>query len=199
MGLAELQQALARLSIDPVFRERFFTDPTNIGGTLGLSESESQNLARIPRRQIEQFAESLVRKRRDQVRRAIPITARILGDRFDDLFTQFVIDSAPRGSTADLNDAAEFVAAISRRPEGIEPPWSVDHARYELAWRQAVQERRVLLVRRFRFAVARMASGQMPDSTVLPQAALAFWWRLSRRAPIRHFVLSVPRLRGRRK
>jgi hypothetical protein len=34
----------------------------------------------------------------------------------------FLGQLVPRGSTADLNDAVEFVAAISRRPDGIEPP-----------------------------------------------------------------------------
>jgi hypothetical protein len=198
MGLAELQEALARLSIDPVFRDRFFTDPTTTGGTLGLSGSESQSLAQISKRQIEQFAESLARKRRDQVRRAIPITARILGDRFAELFARYVIDSAPRGSAADLDDAVEFVAAISRRPDGIEPPWSVDLARYELAWRQAARAGRVLRARRFRFAVARLATGQEPDP-VLPRTTLAFWWRLSRRAPVGHLVFSLPGPRRLRK
>jgi hypothetical protein len=110
----------------------------------------------------------------------------------------FLGQLVPRGSTADLNDAVEFVAAISRRPDGIEPPWSVDLARYELGWRLAARERRVLLVRRFRFAVARLAVGQDPNP-VLPRPSIAFWWRLNRRVPVRHLVLSLPSLRRSRK
>ncbi len=79
MGLAEVQGVLARLYIDPALRDRFFADPAAVGAELGLDVEEAQNLARIPRRQVEQFADSLRRKRRDQVRRVVPIAARALG------------------------------------------------------------------------------------------------------------------------
>ena len=46
----------------------------------------SRDLAGVSRRQVEQFAGSLRRKRRDQVRRVIPIAARALGGRFGRLF-----------------------------------------------------------------------------------------------------------------
>ena len=81
MGLAEVQEALARLYIDPALRDRFFADPAAVGAELGLVPEEALDLARVPRRQVEQFADSLRRKRRDQVRRVIPITARALGRR----------------------------------------------------------------------------------------------------------------------
>ena len=89
MGLAEIQGALARLYVDPSLRDRFFADPAAVGVELGLGAEEARDLAGVSRRQVEQFAGSLRRKRRDQVRRVIPIAARALGDRFGGLFERY--------------------------------------------------------------------------------------------------------------
>ena len=197
MGLAEIQLALARLSIDPAFRDRFFADPPAGGRELGLNFDESQKLAGIPRKQIEQFAASLRHKRLDQVRRTIPLTARALGGRFAELFERYVVESTPRGSKADLDDAAGFVAAIGQWDGRIEPPWAVDLARYELAWRHATRSARAPVLRLFRFQVARLASDREPDP-IVPRLTLAFWWRPNRRGNVRHIVISMPG-RGRRR
>jgi hypothetical protein len=193
MGLAEVQRVLARLSIDPVLRDQFFNDPAAVGVELGLDVEEARRLARIPRRQIEQFAESLRRKRRDQVRRVVPIAARALGREYAAFFERYANESPPRGSKADLDDAAGFVAAICRWADQVEPKWAVDLAQYELAWRQAARAGRVPIVRKFRFAVASLATGREPEP-VAPRATLACWWRPTRRGAVRHIVIAMPRL-----
>lgn len=99
---------------------------------LGLASGEALGLAEVPRCQVEQFANSLHRKRRDQVRRVVPIAARALGRRFAALFNRYVQESPPRGSKADLDDAAGFVAAIRRWANQIQPEWAVDLARCEV-------------------------------------------------------------------
>jgi hypothetical protein len=197
MGLAAIQAALARLSVDPAFRQRFFADPMAAGNELGLDCDESQNLARIPRKQVEQFAQSLHRKRRDQVRRAIPLAARAMAGRFVELFEQYAVQSTPRGAKADLDDAIGFVEAIGRRNDPLEPAWAFDLARYELAWRQATRSGRVPLLRKFRFPVGRLATGQVPDP-IAPRTTLAFWWKPTRGGNVRHIVISMPG-RGRRR
>jgi hypothetical protein len=191
MGLAEVQEVLARLSIDPALRDRFFADPNAVGAELGLAPQETLGLARIPRRQVEQFADSLRRKRRDQVRRIIPIAARTLGREFTVLFDRYVDASPPRGSKADFDDAAGFVAAIRRSADQLELEWAVDLARYELAWRQAARAARFPIVRIFRFPVARPATEQRPGP-VPARTTLACWWRPTARGTIRHFVISMP-------
>jgi hypothetical protein len=65
------------------------------------------------------------------------------------------------------------VAALDRWAEPIEPPWAVDLARYELAWRQATRGGRVPVLRAFRFPVARLAHD---EAAVAPRATLAVWW-----------------------
>ena len=194
MGLAEVQAALARLYVDPALRDRFFADPAAIGADLGLDAEEAMGLARIPRRQVEQFADSLRHKRRDQVRRVVPIAARAIGgDRFAELFERYATESAPRGSKADLDDAAGFVEAIGRWATQVEALWTVDLARYELAWRQAARAGRAPMGRIFRFPVARLATGRQPEP-VAPRATLALWWRPTRWGAVRHIVISMPSL-----
>jgi hypothetical protein len=195
MGLAEVQGALARLYVDPTLRDRFFADPAAVGVELGLGAEEARDLAVVSRRQVEQFAGSLRRKRRDQVRRVIPIAARSLGDRFGGLFERYADGSEPRGSKADLEDAAGFVEALGRWADDDRPPWAVDLARYELAWRQAARAGRRPVVRAFRFPVARLASAREAETaTVAPRPTLAIWWRPTQRGRIRHVVIAMPRL-----
>jgi hypothetical protein len=194
LGLAEVQGALARLYIDAMLRDRFFAEPSAVAAELGLDAEEARGLARIPRRQVEQFADSLRHKRRDQMRRVIPNAARAIGgSRFAELFERYVTESAPRGSTADLDDAIGFVEAIRRWADQVEPPWTVDLARYELAWRQAVRAGRAPIGRIFRFPVARLAIGRQPEP-VARRITLALWWRPTRRGGVRHVVLSIPSL-----
>jgi hypothetical protein len=191
MGLAEVQSVLARLSIDPALRDRLFAAPAKVGDELGLVAAESLALARLSRHQLEQFADSLRRKRRDQVRRVIPIAARALGRNFAVLFERYIAESPPRGSKADLDDAARFVAALSRWADQLEPEWVADVSRYELAWRQAARAGRFPIVRTFRFPVAQLIRGQQPGP-VLRRGALAFWWRPARLRTVWHCVITIP-------
>lgn len=192
MGLAEVQAALARFYVDPALRDRFFADPTVVGLELGLGADEARGLAGVSRRQVEQFAESLRRKRRDQARRVIPMAARALGGRFGGLFERYAAAAAPRGSKADLDDAIGFVEALGRWTDEERPPWVVDLARYELAWRQAARAGLRPVVRRFRFPVARLATGRGAVGRVAPRPTLAFWWRPTPRGRIRHVVVTLP-------
>ena len=194
MGLAEVQGALARIYIDPMLRDRFFADPAAVGAALGLNAQEARGLAQIPRRQVEHFADSLRRKRRDQVRRVVPIAAKAIGaNLFAELFERYVTESAPRGSKADLDDAIGFVAALRRWADQVEPPCAVDLARYELGWRQAVRAGRAPLVRMFRYPVGRLAIARQPKR-MAPRATVALWWRPTRRGGVRHIVISMPRI-----
>lgn len=189
MGLAEIQNVLARLATDPALRDRFFADSAAVGNGLGLVAQEALGLAQIPRRQLEQFADSLCRKRRDQVRRILPIAARALGQQFPLLFERYARASPPRGSKPGLDDAAGFVAALGRWADHLDPTWAADLARYELAWREAACAGRMPIVRLFRFPVARRASGRS-SGPVAPRSTLACWWRFRPRGKVRHMIVS---------
>jgi hypothetical protein len=184
---------LARLSIDRALRDRLFTAPAKVGEELGLAAEESLGLARLSRRQLEQFADSLRRKRRNQVRRVVPTAARALGQNFATLFERYIAESPPRGSKADLDDAAGFVAALCRWADQLQPEWVADVCRYELAWRQASRAGRFPILRTFRFPVDRLVSGQQPRP-VARRATVAIWWRPARLSAVWHFVITMPLL-----
>ncbi len=197
MGLADIQKVMAQLFIDQAIRRQFFDDPTAIGAKLGLSAAEAQSLAQVSRCQFEQFGNSLVRKRRDQVRGSLPNTAHMLDREFTALFDRYVNQARPRGSRADLDDAALFVAALRRSKGSLQPEWIVDLAQYELAWRWSARPGHRLIVRRFRFPICGITSGQDPGPTA-PRPTLAIWWRPPWRKCVWHVVISAPLWRFRR-
>ncbi len=198
MGLAEVQKVMAQLFIDQAIRRQFFDDPTTIGAKLGVSAAEAQSLAQVSQCQFEHFGHSLVRKRRDQVRRSLPNTARVLGREFVTLFDRYINQAQPRGSRADLDDAALFVAALERSKRSLQPEWIVDLARYELAWRCSARPGHRPIVRRFRFPICRITGALDPGPTA-PRPTLAIWWRPPWRKSVRHVVISAPLWRVRRR
>jgi hypothetical protein len=190
MGLAEIQSVLARLYVDPTWRDRFFADPAAAGAELGLDAEEAGRLACVSRRQVEQFAAALRRKRRDQVRRVIPLTVQAMGGQFSVFFERYARESPPRGSKPDIDDAVAFVEALSRWPchVEVEPPWAVDLARYELAWRLAMRAGRFPILRALRFPVDQLSRGV---KAVRPRATLAIWWRPTQRSRLWHLVVPI--------
>jgi hypothetical protein len=157
MALAQTQALLARLYTDDDLRREFFERPIDVASSFGLSAGEAQRLASIDRREMEAFAQSLVGKRALYARRALPLTARALGDRFDALLREAI-----RGVVQDRTswaDASALVALLDRRAgrRELEPPWAADLARFELAFIEAGRTGAALFLRRFDFDVASIA------------------------------------------
>ncbi len=178
-----------------MLRDRFFAAPLVVGAQLGLSADDARDLAQIAGREVDQFAESLRHNRRDQVRRVVPNAARSIGKRrFADLLERYTNESSPRGSKTGLADAAGFVAAVRRWAQDVEPAWAIDLAEYELTWRQATRSGRAPIMRIFRYPVGRMAIASQSEP-ILPRTTLAIWWRPIRPGPVRHVVLSMPRIK----
>lgn len=157
MALAQTQALLARLFTDDVLRREFFEAPIAVATRFGLSMHDTQRLAGIDRREIEAFAQSLIGKRALYARRALPLTARALGDRFDALFRQ-AIRGAAREATS-RSDAAALTAFLYRRVAKCEQesPWVADLARFELAFIDAGRSGAALFFRAFDFNVASVA------------------------------------------
>jgi hypothetical protein len=182
---------MAQLFIDQAIRSQFFDDPTTIGAKLGLSAAEAQSLAQVSQCQFEHFGHSLVRKRRDQVRRSLPNTTRVLGREFISLFDRYINQARPRGSRALLDDAALFVAALERWKGSLQPEWIVDLAQYELAWRYSAAPGHRPIVRRFRFPICRITGARDPGP-IAPRPTIAIWWRPPWRRSVRHVVIYAP-------
>lgn len=156
MALAQTQALLARLFTDDDLRREFFEAPIAVASRYGLSMHDTQRLAMIDSREIEVFAQSLIGKRALYARRALPLTARALGDRFDALFRQ-AIGGAARD--ANRSDAAALTAFLDRRVASYEldPPWIAELARFELAFIDAGRSGATLFFRAFDFNVASVA------------------------------------------
>jgi hypothetical protein len=185
MGLADVQAALARLFTDADLRNHFFNDPIATGRTLGLEEVEAASLASLARVDVDRFAATLRRKRVDDARKFLPVTAQALGPSFAPLLLASISDSLP--SARHRDDARALVAHLTR-PE-VNPPWAGDLARYELAFHEAHALKFGLIVHRFRFPVGRLLAATHLGTSIddiRPRATLGFWLRVPWRRGVVH-------------
>ena len=61
---ADVERLLAQLFVDGVLRERFFLNPVQVAREFGLSPEECDEVARIPRQDLQAASGSYERKRR---------------------------------------------------------------------------------------------------------------------------------------
>jgi hypothetical protein len=191
MALAHLQAILARMFTDAAFRASFFRDPVTVGRALGLETAEANALAELSRNEVEQFAAIIRRKRADDVRKVLPLTARALGDAFDRHVLATIVGAVRPGRHRD--DARALVERLSRlaRSNELELPWTADLARYELTFGEALHRSACLLVRRFRFPVARLAAAihrGAPTGGIKPRMTIGIWLRVPGRRGIFHRI-----------
>ncbi len=162
MALAEIQALLVRLYIDDALRREFFETPIAVSARFGLNADEAQCLAALDRRETDSFAQSLIGKRALYARKGLPLTARVLGDRFDALLREAVRGGGKDGKSR--GDAAALVALLARGE--LEPPWIVDLARFEFAFIEAGGSGPALFLKRFDFDVASIATSLARDEAV---------------------------------
>ncbi|MBM3562195.1 MAG: hypothetical protein FJX48_03350 [Alphaproteobacteria bacterium] len=179
MALAETQALLARLYTDDSLRREFFESPVAVATRLGLSMHDTQRLAAIDRREMEAFAQSLIGKRALYARKALPLTSRALGDRFDALLREAIRGRAQDGKSC--ADAAALVALLQERFAGrqIEPLWIVDLARFELAFIDSGRPRAAFVLRSFHFDVASIAASlaRGEDVSAIRKRTFGVWAR----------------------
>jgi hypothetical protein len=182
MALAQTQALLARLFTDDDLRREFFEAPIAVALRFGLSMHDTQRLAGIDRRETEVFAQSLIGKRALYARRALPLTARALGERFDAFFRQ-AIRGASRDAT-NRSDAATFTAFLDRfvAKRELEPPWVADLARFELAFIDAGRSGAALFFRAFDFDIVSIANALAKGAgvSVVRRRTFGVWARAPR-------------------
>ncbi len=182
MALAETQSLLARLFTDEELRREYFEAPFAVATRLGLSIHDTQRLAALDRCETEAFARSLIGKRTLYARKALPLTARALGDRFDALLWETIRRRASDGKLR--ADAAALVALLETRlaQRDLAPVWIVDLARFELAFVEAGRSGPALFFRQFDFDIASIATSLAKDEDVsaIRRGAVGVWARLPR-------------------
>ncbi|MFO1102335.1 MAG: hypothetical protein U1E20_05460 [Methylocystis sp.] len=179
MALAETQALLARLFTDDELRREFFEEPITVAARYGLGADEVQRLAALDRRETEAFAKSLIGKRTLYARRALPLTARLLSDRFDALLREAIRRPARGGKRR--TDSAALVALLKKNhtERDLGPVWIVDLARFELAFIEAGGSGPALVLRRFDFDVASIATSLARSEAVnaLRRGTFGVWAR----------------------
>jgi hypothetical protein len=189
MALADVQAVLARLFTDPEFRASFLADPVAVGRANGLDPAEAQRLAALSRKEVDGFAETIRRKRADDVRKVLPLTARALDDKFREHLV--VVTAGPPRSGRHRDDARALVDHLGRvaRSTRLKPPWADDLARYELTFGEALHHRAGIMVRRFRYPVAQLAAAILrgaPTADVRPRMTVGVWVRWPGRRGVFH-------------
>jgi hypothetical protein len=192
MGLAEVQRLLARLYTDAPLRARFADDPVGVAAEFGLSPEEAEGLEGLPLGQLDDFAGSLVRKRRGEVESLLPLTYRALGPgRFASLFRRHAQGFVPAGIKKHRDDAVAFAAFLN--VEVADPPWLGDLARLEassILAHDPARRRLVLRLGHHPLELARVATDGGPAPGRRP--TWAFWFRASAKGRLRRVVLSRP-------
>ncbi len=175
MGLSQTQALLARLFTDARLRRAFFEGPRETARGFGLSESEAATLEALDRREVEDFARSLLGKRALDARKALPLTAKALGAAFDGLLFEAI--EGPPAPERHRADAAALARLLAERDSA--PAWIGDLARYEMAFVAAARPGAFFLLRRFVFPVDEIARALVAGRPVetRPRGRVGVWLR----------------------
>lgn len=197
MDLTQMQRALAKLYTDPSWRKQFFVNPQAVGEAWGLSATDTQQMAQLQVQQVDFFAGSLQRKRLNEICKLLPLSHRVLGKRFAELFRRYAETHLPKGAKQHQEDVIAFVTYVEDivRNERLEPAWVVELLRYEKARLIAARPARRLTVRWFGCAINKLVQSlAQEDGTpcLIERPSLALWFRFSRQARLRQIILSLP-------
>ncbi len=191
MGLTEVQSVLARLYTDAAWREAFFAEPLQTGGTAGLTPEEAAQLAKMEASDVAFFALTLHQKRLKQIHKLLPLSRRAYGQNFDACFRAYAEGYLPDGTKKHRDDATSFAKYLKKNRPSDAPDYADTVLRYEATWLLARQPKPVLRVCRFRYALKPLLrSLSTPDAK--PQAvareSLAVWMHLAPSAELYHWI-----------
>ena len=199
MGLAEVEQILGRLTTDAELRERFVHDPLVVGREMGLSAGETRRVARAASARIDSFGGTPRGRRLLELSKLLPLTQRVLADRFSAHFKAFAASHPAVGARQLFEDAQDFASYLEGRlrEERVGPGWTLDLLRFEKARLKAADPARRWVARYFRHDIGRLVRSVARRETT-PEAerrsTVAVWWRPSRRAPVRFAVFARPQI-----
>ena len=199
MGLAEVEQILERLTTDEALRERFVHDPLVVGRELGLSAGETRQVARVAAARIDSYNATQKGRRLLELSKLLPLTQRVLADRFSTHFQAYAADHPAVGARQLLESAQDFASylEVRLREERVGPGWTLDLLRFEKARLKAADPSRRWVARYFRHDISRLVRSvarreETPSAARRPTVAV--WWRPRSRAPVRYAVFASPEL-----
>ena len=201
MSLLDIEQILARLSSDETLRERFVSNPLALGRELGLTAADSRQLRREAAARFDSFAKSARERRFVEIGKLLPLSHRVLGNRFDAHFNRYVSTHGQGGIERLFGDALDFADYLERklREERVGSGWTLELLRYERARVKAADPNRRLVVAVFRHDISRLVRSvarREERPSVVKRATVAAWWRSRRHAPVRYAVFAAPKIFG---
>ncbi|MDQ3087309.1 MAG: hypothetical protein M3Q78_01780 [Acidobacteriota bacterium] len=129
MSLLEQQNFLAKVFTDEHLREKFLSEPVNIGKENNLSETEIEQIRQVLPEQIKFFADSLLHKRLHEAEKFLPLTRKVLGKKFETYFREFANEFLPNTIKKHLEDADKFCDYLQKK----ETAWEKDLITFEQA------------------------------------------------------------------
>jgi len=204
MGLADIEKILARLSADQELRARFVENPFALGRELGLTAAGTRRLRREAAERFDSFAATPRERRFVQVNKLLPLTHRVLRERFTRYFDRYVAQHGDVAIERLFDDVLRFAEYLEEqlREDYLGSGWTLDLLRFEKARVKAADPNRRVVVAYFRHDISRLVRGvARKDRTamleVVVRRSVAVWWRPRPHATVRYSVFNAPRLFGR--
>jgi hypothetical protein len=206
MALSDIEQILTRLSADEELRARFVENPFALGRELGLTPAGTRRLRREASERFDSFANTPHERRFVQVNKLLPLTHRVLRERFTNYFDRYVAEHGPPAVARLFGDVLRFAEYLEEKLKGdyLGSGWTLDLLRFEKARVKAADPNRRLVVQTFRHDISRLVRGiarKDKDALleVVVRRTVAVWWRRRPHEPIRYAVFAAPKLFGRRR
>src|SRR5918997_1744792 len=206
MSLSDIEQILTRLSSDEELRARFVENPFALGRELGLTPARTRQLRREAAARYDSFAATPRDRRFVQVNKLLPLTHRILRERFTNYFDGYVLEHglpAVENLFADVLHFAEYLEE-KLKEDYLGSGWTLDLLRFEKSRVKAADPNRRLVVQTFRHDISRLVRGMARKDKdamleVVVRRTVALWWRRRAHDPVRYAVFTAPQLFGRRR
>ena len=201
MSLSQIDEILTRLSADETLRARFVENPFALGRELGLSAAATRQLRREAAARFNSFAATPRDRRFVQVNKLLPLTHRVLRERFNRYFERYVVEHGAPAVDHLFGDVLRFAEYLEEklRDDYLGSGWTLDLVRFEKARVKAADPNRRLVVATFRHDIGRLVRGIARKDApfeVVVRRTVAVWWRRRPRAPVRYAAFAAPRLWG---
>ena len=204
MSLSDIEQILTRLSADEQLRARFVENPSALGRELGLTPAGTRQLRRAAAALFDSFTSTPDEPRFVQVNKLLPLTHRVLRERFTNYFESYVAKHGPPAVERLFGDVLRFAEYLEEKlkEDYLGSGWTLDLLRFEKARVKAADPNRRLVVQTFRHDISRLVRGiARKDKNamfeVVVRRSVAVWWRRRSHEPIRYAVFAMPKLFGR--
>lgn len=185
MSLLEQQNFLAKVFTDEHLREKFLSEPENVGRENNLSETEIEQIRQLLPEQIKFFADSLFYKRLHEVEKFLPLTRKVVGKKFEFHFREFANEFLPNTIKKHLEDAGKFCEYLQKK----ETAWERDLISFEQARLIFNGYGKSFMFRKFSFDIKEVLKVSRQDAklrNVRKRISFAVWLRLGNK--IYHYI-----------